>query len=313
MVENLYKGWQGTVLKGPSGSEETVGKIVNASVLISNNPEAHYAAGSRNPNTIKEGNQLVSGEISKFFIDGAFIAQTLGSSSIINFVGINNGSATHIYSSKQDTDGNTKLAPSSWSGTELSSANYDKIEADDANTFANTAAGVGDFAAHLIKFDNPGTEANIDLMQVEFVGFGTGDTNGFEIFVYDFDNTEWVSLGTSDASSAMGSVVGTLEDTGQFQEVSTGDIYFMVRNRVAKTTLDNVLTADYVELRVFNTTKTAVQEDVSLQLKLDATTDITLTVNNAKFDNWSMSFDDSGTLVVENITYTGKTLSKNQT
>lgn len=309
-AEDSYNGWQGEVYKGPSGTEVLVGKIDNTSLNISTGLTPHYEAGTVTPYTIKEGNLLVSGVIAKGFINGGLLTPVIGTTSIINFVGINNGSATHIYKDKEDTDGNTKLAHGSWAGTELSSVNYDKVEADDASIHSNTATSVGDYAAHLIKFDAPGTETDIDLMQFEFIGRGTGDTNGFEVFVYNFDTTTWISLGTSDAGAALSSLTAILEDTEQYQEVTTGDIYFLVRSRVAKTTLDNVLYCDYAELRVFNTTAVAAQEDFSLILKMDATTDISITIANVKLSDWTMSFDNAGNIVLEGVGFTGKTVTQ---
>jgi len=310
---NESKGYEWTISTGPSGAEQTLAVNLH-SIEANNNMVALFETGSRTAANIKEGNQVVTGVLTRAIKDDRLLAQVLGNSSLINFVGINNGSSTHISTQKTATSSNTELAPGSWSGTEFTNGEYDEIEADDASDYNLSTSTSPLFPAVLLKFDNVGTESNIDFLTFELVGFGTGTTNGFEVLAYDFDATAWVSLGTSDAAAAQGSLTVTLSSPGAFIEVTTADVYFLVRSRASSAGSATTVNIDYTELRIHNTTARAGQEDFSIvSLGSNSSGTLTLTIANAKFDTWSIEFDNSGETIEETVTYIAKTITTAQT
>jgi hypothetical protein len=308
------KGYQWSLGVGAASSEQTIG-VTGVTISVNNNVAPLFEAGSRTAVNILEGNQEFTGTITRAVKDDFMLGQVLGTTSSIDFVGINNGSATHIASQK--TAATTTQAPGSWSGTELSNGEYDEIEADDASDYNLTSAagGSAEYAAMLFKFDNVGTEANIPFVKFTFIGYGTADTNGFEVLAYDFDGTEWVSLGTSNAAAAQGSLTVTLSNPEEFIEVTTADIYFQVRTRVVDDgDTAAVLNCDYVKLEVNDTSGTPIQSPVSLRARgLNSSGSLTITLSSVKFDTWGFEFDDTGTTVFETVNYLGTTITVAQT
>lgn len=59
---DLFKGYHATVCTDSLGGT-TIGTVLNFDIGIANNLEASYALGARTPNTLMEGNQLVSGNL----------------------------------------------------------------------------------------------------------------------------------------------------------------------------------------------------------------------------------------------------------
>jgi len=301
------KGYEWTLSTGPSGSEQTIG-VTGVTLTINNNLVPLFELGSREAISIKEGNQDVTGTITRAVKDDRLLGQVLGNTSLINYVGIDNGSSTHI--ATQKTSSSIEQAPGSWSGTEFSNGEYDEIEADDASDFNLSTSVSGEFPAVLLKFDNIGTETDIDFVTIEIVGFGTGLTNGFEVKAYDFDAAAWVSLGTSSVSVAQGSITVTLSSPGAFIEVTTADIYFTVSSRVASGGAATTVNIDYAELRVHNSTARASQQDFSMVIAAsNATGTLTVTVAGAKFNEWGMEIPDDGSTVFETLTYIAKSVS----
>ena len=65
---DLFKGYDCTLATDSLGGT-TLGKITGFDVTIANNLGAHYVAGARTPDAIKEGNQLISGNVTMRFRD----------------------------------------------------------------------------------------------------------------------------------------------------------------------------------------------------------------------------------------------------
>jgi hypothetical protein len=311
-ITGTTKGHEVTTKKGYTNSEAKIALIASGSLSINNNLGVFYQG--RAVDTIKEGLQSISGANSKAFVDTDWLQQVNGITSQINFSGITNPSSTHIVSEKTATDGNTKLAPGSWSGTEISTANYSNIGADDASEFSRTSSTASQYPAILVKFDNAGTatEANIDFFKLEIIGYGTGDTNGFEVFAYDYDGSDWEKIGESDASTGYGSIITSLPSPQKYIEAVTGDIYFMVRPLSAKGTADSVLHIDFINLKVRNSSLKPLQvsgENLVFLLS-DGTNSITLTATDIKINNWNFAYADTGETVFENVDWIASGLTK---
>ena len=313
MVAALFKGHEAFLQIGPEGSEETVGKVQSFTTNISNNLVSLFVLGSRTASVIKEENLVHGGTFSKAWIDQDYLAKHLGSTKKINFVGINKGGSTHTIFDKLGTTAETDAAPGSWAGAEIESTDYDMVEADDAADYDLTSnTDTNDFPALLIKFDNITTEANIGHIEIEVVGYATADsgsTQGFNLYAYDAANTEWDLIGSTETAAAQGSIVTIIPDPDDHVDASN-DIFFMIRPQTAYDgSTASVIHLDYVELRVHDTTKSAEQRDFGLVTKYyDGTNTITLTFANVKLTGWSSSVTNDGTTILENVTWSGKTL-----
>lgn len=78
---DIYKGYNCTVATDSLGGA-TIGKVTGFNITIANAMEAHYVAGSRTPDTLKEGNQLISGDLSIRFRDKAEVLDLVTASPI---------------------------------------------------------------------------------------------------------------------------------------------------------------------------------------------------------------------------------------
>lgn len=65
---DLFKGFEGSVATDSLGGT-TIGKVSEFSLSINNNLEGYYAVGARGVNTLKEGNQEITGSITLAMVD----------------------------------------------------------------------------------------------------------------------------------------------------------------------------------------------------------------------------------------------------
>lgn len=77
----VYKGWNAKVLK--DGIE--IGLCESASVEIATGIEAYYQIGSRTPAELVEGNQEVTGSISRAWINKNYLQLVTGTGSLSDF------------------------------------------------------------------------------------------------------------------------------------------------------------------------------------------------------------------------------------
>jgi len=77
----VYKGWNAKIYK--DGVQ--IGLADSASVEIATNLEAYYEIGSRVPTDLVEGNQEVTGSISKAWIDTHYLALVTNSTTLYEF------------------------------------------------------------------------------------------------------------------------------------------------------------------------------------------------------------------------------------
>jgi len=77
----VYKGWNAKIYK--DGVQ--IGYCDSASVEIATNLEAFYEMGSRQPVDIVEGNEEVTGSLSKAWIDKHYLSLVTGSGSLSSF------------------------------------------------------------------------------------------------------------------------------------------------------------------------------------------------------------------------------------
>ena len=77
----VFKGWNAKIYK--DGIQ--IGLADSASVEIATNLEAYYEIGSRVPTDLVEGNQEVTGSISKAWIDTNYLSLVAASSTLTSF------------------------------------------------------------------------------------------------------------------------------------------------------------------------------------------------------------------------------------
>jgi len=68
-----FKGFEGELKEGSSGSETTVALVKGVSFTISGGTEPVRAIGSRTPSEFKQGPQEITGTIDKMHFDNRFI------------------------------------------------------------------------------------------------------------------------------------------------------------------------------------------------------------------------------------------------
>lgn len=310
-ISGVLRGSGSTTKKGLSGSETAMTGVTAFNVQLSRGLKVEHAAGSEDAYEIKEGNKVITGNLSKFFRDDNTISEVLGGTKNIDFVGINKGGSTHIIEDGNGTWAELNVAPGSFPGSEIESTEYDDIESNNATYQSMTAADAGDYAAFLVKFDAVGTEATIDFVQLLIDGYGTGPTNGFDVYVREFtDGPSWVKAGSSTAAAAGGQIKVTISDIPTTDYIdASGDMYFMIRSRAVATGTNNVLYLDYVQLLVKdsgNTFENAFQFVID---NTDGTNTETLTFTGVKWGTWSFGFDNTGESIIESITFTALTVT----
>lgn len=68
---NMFKGYECTVATDSLGGT-TLGKVQEFSLSINNNLSALYKLGSRTPDSLKEGNLVITGSVKMAIINNAF-------------------------------------------------------------------------------------------------------------------------------------------------------------------------------------------------------------------------------------------------
>ena len=77
----VYKGWNAKIYK----DDVEIGHADSASVEIATNLEAFYEIGGRQPTDLVEGNEEVTGSISKAWVNKAYLQLVTGSGSLTEF------------------------------------------------------------------------------------------------------------------------------------------------------------------------------------------------------------------------------------
>lgn len=127
------------------------------------------------------------------------------------------------------------------SETELTSGEYEDIEAEDASTVSNT--GTTNYYGFKFKFRLSETEGDIELIRLAQVGDFLSDS---VLYVWDDTNSEWDSLGAIDGGDedcAFDIIAGITDYVN-----ATGDIYLLLLSSTNADT--NGMECDYVLLSV---------------------------------------------------------------
>lgn len=169
-----------------------------------------------------------------------------------NFVGMNNPSSTHF---AEDGEYDPLGAQNALDGepfdpqqmklmNELSSAEYDDVEADDTSRHTTADPGQGDNAWYRFKFEVSESVEDIVLITPTWIGYANVDdsTNYIELCIYNTSTATWQQIdnghGTTD-QTLTAHITSNIDDYID----SNGDLWIAVANRDTSETL----TTNYIE------------------------------------------------------------------
>ena len=81
----IYKGWNATLYYGQLTPYTQIGYAESASVEITSNVEPWFSLGSRITTDIAEGNEEITGSLSKAWIDKGYLMMLTGAAGLTEF------------------------------------------------------------------------------------------------------------------------------------------------------------------------------------------------------------------------------------
>lgn len=75
MVDRIFKGWNAKIyIRTAAGAWQQVGKADAVSLEVSTGVEPYYGIGSRQPETLVEGNEEITGSLSRAWVNVDYLA-----------------------------------------------------------------------------------------------------------------------------------------------------------------------------------------------------------------------------------------------
>lgn len=119
-----------------------------------------------------------------------------------DFTDIANPSATHI--AHEDKSASEPSAQADFETTEIATADYNKLDDDDANSYQDSASVTGHFQYHKFEFDISGEytfQTDIQSFEVTYKGASndasSANQDGVTLYAWNIDAGNWVKLGST--------------------------------------------------------------------------------------------------------------------
>lgn len=169
--------------------------------------------------------------------------------------GVGAGSAHEHYSITSATDyaaSNTSPATIIAAGTNTNTSNLDSSNDTDYQTSTTTA---GQYCYQLIQWDADATV--VDTIRrlkvlVEASAGGTGQTNGFDVYIWDKTNSQWDLVGGSSLTYSTDETVTNAVEATDYLEATTNFVYVLIKTKGSESGGVNALKldVDYASLTV---------------------------------------------------------------
>lgn len=201
-------------------------------------------------------NVLQYAEEKLFFIDGEVPTlveeYTIYDNATYNYVGITNPSITHI--GYTDSGADLPTAYDDYDTTEISTADYQEIDADDANYNETTNPADTAYLWHRFQFESAITGNSIQRFRVKVIASSNDSSsrNYDGCILYAWDGNTWDEIARTSNDSINDLEFSTADSTIAQQYVDDdGYVYLLLRSRAARNDTDNLnLRTYYAEIEI---------------------------------------------------------------
>jgi len=156
-------------------------------------------------------------------------------------------SALSAWEQKTDTD--ITAVPTVWAGAALTGTQESQIGDEDGTDMVITASGASEYGACLVFVTSTIEAASATAIAIRLKGYGSSDTDGLTIQVWDDNGSAWETLTTSTGSADEVVTAHITANVSNYINASK-EIYFQIYTTTPKTGVDAVLNLDYVQVGV---------------------------------------------------------------
>lgn len=147
-------------------------------------------------------------------------------------------------------------SPASWGGTEILTADYNALSAEEDLDYVSVAVPSSYYCGALFKFNIDESVSGTDLLKIYWRGFHSGGVS-HSVYVWDSINSVWVSIGSSTSSSPF-TINPSITDVADY--IDSGVVYFLVRTTATDSVL-GYLRTNFACLETLPNTEVVLDED----------------------------------------------------